>query len=90
MKTITLKYHLGIFFILDNYAVFRLMMAAHCKNTCSNAEGIFLVFQFKDSLVSVASQVTTAHSHLCLVLAKRFFSGFEMALAPKRMYEEKE
>ena len=90
IKTIALKYHLDIFFILGNYAVFRLMMAARCRNTCPKTEGIILGFQFKDSLVSVDSQVITAHSHLYGFLAKRFFSGFEMALLPKRMHEEKE
>lgn len=87
-KPIALNYHLGIFLTLDNYAVFRIMMSAHCRNMCPNAEGIFLGFQFKDSLVSVASQVITTHSLLYGFLAKRFFSGFEMALLPEMMHEE--
>lgn len=47
------------------------------------------VFQFKDSLVSIVSQVITAHSHLYGFLAKRFFSGFEMAFSQKGCMKKK-
>lgn len=42
MKTIVLKDHLGILFILDNDAAFRLIMAVHSINSRPNAEGILL------------------------------------------------
>lgn len=89
MKTIALKYHLGILFILDNCAVFRLMMAAHCRNTCPNAERTFFVFQFKDSLVSVASQVIKAHSHLYGFLAERFFQILKWLFSQKGCMKKK-
>lgn len=41
-KIIAVKDHLGIFFILDNVAVFRLMNTVHCINMCPDAEGIYL------------------------------------------------
>lgn len=48
-----------------------------------------LAFQSKDSLVSAASQVITAHSHLYGFFAKRFFFSDFWLFSPKGCMKKK-